>query len=173
MYVGPTEKGFSQAFSTYLTFSRDICFLQASAVSEESREFFTWVEIFHILSKLFLTIFLFLPRSNSSWFVWLAMNFVMLSVHGISRKSITKLGIFSGCRLRSSYLRTVIEPGNLTDKLFAAFRSSVSLAQATSGFQQRGLNLQSFAKGSCIRELNTPRGSRTSRITSICVKTRK
>ena len=162
MYVGPTEKGFSQAFSTSLTFSGDICFLQASAVSEVSREFFTWVENRNIS---FFIMFLFLPRRNSSWLVWLAMNFVMLSVHGISRKSITKLGIFSGCRLRSSYLRTVIEPGNLTDKLFAAFRSSVSLAQATSSFQQRGLNLQSFAKGSCIRELNTPRGSRTSRIT--------
>ena len=162
MYVGPTKKGFSQAFSTSLTFSGDICFLQASAVSEVSREFFTWVENRNIS---FFIMFLFLPRRNSSWLVWLAMNFVMLSVHGISRKSITKLGIFSGCRLRSSYLRTVIEPGNLTDKLFAAFRSSVSLAQATSSFQQRGLNLQSFAKGSCIRELNTPRGSRTSRIT--------
>ena len=117
------------------------------------------------LHILHFTRFLFLPRRNCSWLVWLAIKLSTLLVQGKSRKCMISLAIFSGSRLRSSYLRAMIDPGNLTDNLLAASKSAVSWSQATFGFQHRGLTLQSCAKGRCIRELNTPRGSRTSRIT--------
>ena len=108
---------------------------------------------------------LFLPRRNCSWLVWLATKLAILSIQGRSRKFMMSLAIFSGSRLRSSYLKAVMDPGYLADNLLAASRSAVSWLHATLGSQHLGLTLHSRAKGCCIREWNTPRGSLTSRIT--------